>query len=140
MRIHQINLAATCNNPDFLKDLPLNEPILPHLNTCSFRKNNDKNLANNLIKNVIIGDNVILNCPIEDVNSFRHLKWFQNNKEINFNHNSKFNLLSNGSINIKSLMPNDKSIYTCRISNKFEIIYDLNVVGIVYYYLLSLIY
>lgn len=141
VKINQLNLAATCKEPDFLKDLPLNKPILPHLNSCSFEsKNKRTNLIESNekgnIKNVIIGDSVVLNCGFNFASALektpRHLKWYQNIQQINFKYNSKFQLYPNGSLKIKSLMPKDETIYTCKQDN-FNFAYHLKVMGIIKY-------
>ena len=126
-KINQINLAAICKQPDLLKDLPLNVPIIPHLNGCSLKEKslvNENELINTkLSKNVIIGSSVILNCPTHNS------KWYQNDKAISFNkYSTKFYLYPNNSLKINSLLPKDESTFICgQFNSKF--IYDLKVVG-----------
>lgn len=127
---NQLNLAAKCKEPDFLKDLPLNEPILPHLNTCSSRKISTDENSNEglLIKNVVIGDNTLLKCPTKKENQINRVQWYQNDQIINFNHSTKFHLLSNGSMRIRSLTYKDENIYTCKTADN-NLVYNLKVVG-----------
>lgn len=131
-RINQLNLAATCRQPDFLSGLPLNVPILPHLKSCppkSIAKKVADGKSTETIKNVIIGDSVVLNCPLNSLSQINLMKWFQDHRQINFDHSSKFQLYPNGSMLIRSLMPKDEDNYACELK-KSRFVFDVKVVGI----------
>ena len=133
VRINQISLAGTCMQPDSLRGLPLNEPLLPHLRSCPPREDKlDEEFTNDgtVTRNVIIGDNVILNCNSANrqTDSDNHISWYQDDLEINFKSSTKFQLYSNGSLKIRSLFPKDESIYTCRLDSTVAA-YDLRVIG-----------
>ena len=126
-RINQLNLAAACRQPDFLNGLALSVPILPHLKSCppkTGRLSDEK--ATETFKDVVIGDSVVLNCPLEPAN---HPKWFQGHRPINFEHSSKFQLSPNGSLRIRSLMPKDENSYACE-REKLKFVFNVRVVGI----------
>lgn len=128
MRINQMNVIAKCNEPMSLKNLPFTVAILPHLNSCKLIDQSIEvfPVPHNeiVIKNVIIGDHVILNCDSSNQNS----SWYQNNRIIDFN-NSKFHLYTNGSLGIKSIQLKDENFYTCG-KNSRSYVYDVRVVGI----------
>lgn len=132
-RVNQLNLAATCSQPELLNGLALNVPILPHLKSCPPQSTNRTpgDRTPEMLKNVIIGDSLVLNCPSGRTD--HHPRWFQSDRPINFNHSSKFELYSNGSLRIRSLMPKDESSYACEDPNRpYRFVFDVRVVGIDY--------
>lgn len=132
-RINQLNLLGTCREPDLLNGLALSVPILPHLKSCppqTTKRVLEDRKQTEMLKNVIIGDSVVLNCPLDPTTTDRP-RWFQNDRQINFNYSSKFQLYPNGSLRIRSLMPKDENAYACE-QERLRFVFDVRVVGIYY--------